>query len=102
MAHSTLGRTLTLDGTVTGQGSLSVLGELRGKVDLRGDVSVPQGARANAEIHADNVEVGGEVTGNLEARDRVEVFSQGTVVGDIKAPRILIANGAHFKGNVAF
>lgn len=100
--HSTLGRTLKVQGIISGQGSVTIMGQVEGQVDVRGDVHIPMGGRAHAEIHADNVEVGGEVHGNVVARERVEVFTQGRVEGDIKAPKILIANGAHFKGNVAF
>ena len=44
--------------------------------------------------------MGGRVTGNVVARERVEVRSNGRMIGDIKAPRIVIADGASFKGNV--
>lgn len=102
MTHSTLGKTLQVEGTLSGQGSVTVLGELQGTIGVDGDVHLPQGARVKADVTADNIEVGGEVEGNLRARDRVEVFSHGQVVGDIQAPKILIANGARFRGNVAF
>ena len=44
--------------------------------------------------------ISGKVTGNISATDKVELKSDCRVVGDIKAPRILIADGASFKGNV--
>ena len=53
-----------------------------------------------ADIETQNVEIAGQVTGNIAATDRVELKSDCRVVGDIKAPRILIADGASFKGNV--
>jgi cytoskeletal protein CcmA (bactofilin family) len=40
------------------------------------------------------------VTGNLAAQNRVEIVSSGKMIGDIKAPRVIVAEGAHFKGNV--
>ena len=46
------------------------------------------------------VDVSGQVTGNISATDKVELKTQCRMVGDIKAPRILIADGASFKGNV--
>ena len=53
-----------------------------------------------ADIETQNVEVSGKVTGNILASDKVELKTDCRVVGDIKAPRILIADGASFKGNV--
>ena len=44
--------------------------------------------------------ISGNVTGNIQASDKVELTADGRMVGDIKAPRILIADGAIFKGNV--
>ena len=58
------------------------------------------GGTAEADIETQNVEVSGQVTGNVAASDKVELKSQCRMVGDIKAPRILIADGASFKGNV--
>ena len=53
-----------------------------------------------ADIETANVEVSGQVTGNIAASDKVELKADCKVVGDIRAPRILIADGAVFKGNV--
>ena len=54
-----------------------------------------------ADIDTKNVEVSGNVTGNIGgASEKVELKADGRMVGDIKAPRILIADGAVFKGNV--
>ena len=53
-----------------------------------------------ADIDTQNVEISGSVTGNIQASEKVELKSDGRMVGDIKAPRILIADGAVFKGNV--
>jgi cytoskeletal protein CcmA (bactofilin family) len=53
-----------------------------------------------ADIDTRNVEISGQVTGNIHSSERVEIKSEGRMTGDIKAPRILIADGAKFKGNV--
>ena len=53
-----------------------------------------------ADIETQNVEIAGRVTGNINATDKVELKTDCRMVGDIKAPRILIADGASFKGNV--
>ena len=52
------------------------------------------------DIEVQNVEITGRVTGNIAATDKVELKADCRVVGDVRAPRILIADGASFKGNV--
>ena len=101
VANTVLGKTLIIDGELRGSSNVRVHGRISGRVNISGDVRVEAGGVVTANVDATNVEVLGEVEGNVGAKDRVEVFSQGRVTGDIKAPRVLIANGAVFKGNVA-
>ena len=61
---------------------------------------VENSGTVEADIETENVVISGNVTGNISAGDKVELKSDGRMVGDIKAPRILIADGAVFKGNV--
>ena len=53
-----------------------------------------------ADIDAHSVEISGRSTGDLNAVDKIQLNSQCRVVGDVSAQRILIADGASFKGNV--
>ena len=53
-----------------------------------------------ADVEAENINIGGSVQGNLIAQNKVEIIASGKMVGDIKAPRVVVAEGAHFKGNV--
>ena len=53
-----------------------------------------------AEIHAKSVVVGGQVRGNITADDKVEVAATGTMLGDVRAPRVVLADGAQFKGTI--
>ncbi|MBI5495998.1 MAG: polymer-forming cytoskeletal protein [Deltaproteobacteria bacterium] len=101
MAITRLGKTMRLQGDVRGSSPLVVLGTVSGSVEVTADVRVEVGGTVRADIAAKSVEVAGEVVGNIRAEDRVEVFAAGRVTGDIRAPRVLIANGAVFKGNVA-
>jgi cytoskeletal protein CcmA (bactofilin family) len=53
-----------------------------------------------ADIGAQSVSIGGSVTGNVTASDRVDLLAGGRLIGDVKAARLTIADGASFKGNV--
>jgi cytoskeletal protein CcmA (bactofilin family) len=74
---------------------------VEGPVSLRGSrLTVGRTAQLNSEIDAREVIVYGNVSGNLRARDRVEIKKDGRVLGDIATARISIEDGAYFKGRI--
>ena len=75
-------------------------GELRGEVRVGSAVTVGADGVVEGPITAPVVRVGGRVVGNVVATDRVEVSPSGSLEGDIAAPRVVIAEGAFFKGKV--
>ena len=79
---------------------LHIRGEVKGRIIVRGDLFVDTTGTVEASVEADNLEVAGQVTGNMTAVKKVEIISGGRAVGDVRAQRILIADGAVFKGNV--
>lgn len=95
-----IGRSIVIDGEITGDEDLVVQGTVKGKISLKQSLFVEGSGVVEADIETQNVEISGSVTGNILASDKVELKSDGRMVGDIKAPRILIADGATFKGNV--
>ena len=100
MASTVIGSSITVDGEILGDEDLQVLGTVKGKISIKDKIVVEQGATVEADIETGHVTVAGRVTGNISASERVEIKAEGKMVGDIKAPRILIADGATFKGNV--
>ncbi len=100
MANTVIGSTIVIDGEISGGEDLVIHGTVKGKIALKESLIVAGSGVVEADIETQNVEVAGQVTGNIAATDRVELKSDCRVVGDIKAPRILIADGASFKGNV--
>ncbi|MFN0064016.1 MAG: polymer-forming cytoskeletal protein [Myxococcaceae bacterium] len=100
MANTIIGSSLVIDGEISGDEDLVVQGTVKGKISLRESLFVEGSGVVEADIETQNVEVAGRVTGNIMATDKVELRSDCRVIGDIRAPRILIADGASFKGNV--
>lgn len=94
------GPNITIDGTVTGSEPVVVEGSIHGKINLTSDLRVGTKARIEATVHARNVTVEGKLTGDISADDRVELVASATVDGNIKAPKIIVAEGAKFRGNV--
>jgi cytoskeletal protein CcmA (bactofilin family) len=100
MANTVIGSTIVIDGEISGAEDLVIQGTVKGKIALKESLIVAGSGVVEADIETQNVEIAGQVTGNIAATDRVELKSDCRVIGDIKAPRILIADGASFKGNV--
>lgn len=101
-AHSGtyFGPNVTIDGTVTGSEPVLIEGTVRGKINLTGELRIGTKARVEAVVHAKNVTVEGKLTGDISADDRVELVASATVDGNIKAPKIIVAEGARFRGSV--
>jgi cytoskeletal protein CcmA (bactofilin family) len=95
-----IGSNLTIDGTVSGSEPVLIEGTVRGKINLSGDLRIGSKARVEATVHAKNVTVEGKLTGDLSADDKVELVASATVDGNIKAPKIIVAEGARFRGSV--
>ena len=100
MANTVIGSSIVIDGEISGDEDLVIQGTVKGKISLKESLFVEASGTVEADIDTQNVEIAGRVTGNISASDKVELKSDCRVVGDIKAPRILIADGASFKGNV--
>lgn len=95
-----IGPNITIDGTLSGGEPVLVEGTVRGKINLQSDLQIGTKAHVEATVHARNVTVEGKVTGDISADDRLELVMTATVDGNIKAPKIIVAEGAKFRGSV--
>ena len=96
-----LGGSLHVKGEITGNEDLHIDGSVEGLVQLEDrKLTVGASARVTADVIAREVVVYGNVKGNLRARDRIEIKKDGSVVGDLTTARIMIEDGAYFKGSI--
>lgn len=100
MAGTVIGEGLTIEGDVTSEEEVVVHGTLRGALSTQDAVSVGTEGTIEADVSAVSLSVAGRVTGNVTASERVDIQAGGRLVGDVKAARLTIADGAAFKGNV--
>jgi cytoskeletal protein CcmA (bactofilin family) len=100
MASTIIGSGITIEGDVSSDEDVVVQGTVRGKLSAREGVVVEQGGVVEADIQGGATSVAGSVTGNIHSTDRVDLQGGAKVVGNVKATRITIADGAQFKGNV--
>ena len=95
-----IGPNISVEGTVTGSEAVVVEGSLKGNVKLGGELRIGNKARVEATVHARNIVIEGKLNGDVSADERVELVAGSNVNGNIKAPRIVVAEGASFRGNV--
>ena len=100
MPVTTIGNSLILDGELQGTTGLSIQGIVKGKIEIDNTITVKKGAVIKADIKAKDVQISGEVKGNISASGNVHYMEGCTVVGNTTTARILIADGASIKGSV--
>jgi cytoskeletal protein CcmA (bactofilin family) len=99
---ATIGKSLKIKGEVIGSESLFIDGRVEGSVSLPDcRVTIARGAEVWANTTAREVVVFGKVLGNIDAGDRVDIRSEGSLTGDVTTRRITISDGASFQGGIA-
>src|SRR6186713_1841840 len=96
-----IGKSVVIKGELNGSEDLTVEGQVEGTIQLREHVlTIGPNGRIKAQVFAKSVIILGQVSGNITASDKVDIRDNGSVDGDIVAPRVAIAEGAHFRGSV--
>ena len=96
-----IGKSVVIKGELTGSEDLTIEGHVEGKIELRQNVlTIGPTGKIKAQVFAKSVIILGEVTGNVTATEKVDLRDNGAVDGDIAAPRVAIAEGAHFRGSI--
>ena len=96
-----IGKSVVFNGNLSASEDLFVEGTVDGKIELRDHVlTIGPNAKIKAEVHAKTVIVRGEVVGNITASEKLDIRDSGSVDGDISAPLVAIAEGAHLRGSV--
>jgi cytoskeletal protein CcmA (bactofilin family) len=96
-----LGASIRVKGEISGSEDLHIDGTVEGLVQLDGrKLTVGMAAKVTADVMAREIVVYGSVKGNLRATDKIEIKKDGSVVGDLTTARIMIEDGAYFKGAI--
>ena len=94
-----IGPKTKISGEISGDEDVLVEGQIEGEIRISRDLRVGAGGIVKAKVAAQSIIVSGEVVGDCEATGRVELQSTGKLTGNIRAPKIVIAEGAMFRGN---
>ena len=95
-----IGKSVTVKGEILGNEQLTIEGTVEGRIMIETTVLVRDSGIVKADVDAANVNVAGGVIGNISVTEKIEIVSGGYVVGDIRAPRLIINDGASVKGNI--
>ena len=99
--RATIGRSITIKGEVKGDEDLLIQGKIDGSVLLKEHaVTVGPEGEVKADIGARVITVEGKVEGNLSAQEQVILRSSARVQGNISSPRVVLEDGARFRGGV--
>jgi len=94
-----IGYGVSVEGTLQTVGDIQINGHFKGKLITRGDVVIGEHGRVNANINGENVYIAGEVTGNVNAVDKLEILETGKINGNISSTALSVESGGVFKGS---
>src|SRR5947199_2680390 len=98
---ASIGKSVTIKGQIFSREDLVVDGEIEGAIELNDHrLTVGPNGRVRAGIKAREIVVLGSIDGNVEALDKIDIRKDAKLVGDIKTARIVIEDGAYFKGSI--
>ncbi len=100
--ESVISGEITITGKIDGAGHVRLLGRFEGDVHIQGDLTVEAGAKLTGSVRAKSVTIGGEIEGNIEGADSVEILSTGVLNGDLAAGTLTVASGSRMRGRVEF
>jgi cytoskeletal protein CcmA (bactofilin family) len=83
------------------EGNLRVSGTLEGQIEATGDVDVTEAATVKATVAGREVNVSGQVNGAVTASKKLVIGRGGSIVGDVRVPRLIMQDGASLSGNVS-
>jgi cytoskeletal protein CcmA (bactofilin family) len=97
---TTIGPTIVIRGRLTSDEDLVVKGRIDAVITSTKALMIEDSGIVKANVQVRSVRVNGILVGNINASDKAEIAAGGRVVGDIRAPKLVIADGAAFRGSV--
>lgn len=94
-----IGENAEFEGMLVCSGDITIEGRFKGELSVRGTLFVGEDAEVEAEIHAAQVVIAGQIRGNIIADEKIELSRPGKVLGNIQAPILVIDEGVIFEGN---
>lgn len=100
--ESVISADLTIEGKIEGSGHVRIAGRFKGDVNVDGNLTIESGAHVTGQVRAKTVIISGELHGNIEGAQRVELLESGVLAGDVKAGSLTVSAGSRMRGQVEF
>jgi cytoskeletal protein CcmA (bactofilin family) len=100
--ESVVAQGITITGKIEGAGHVRISGKFEGDVHIQGDLTIETGAKLTGGIRAESVAIAGEIQGNIDSAQKVELLASGILEGDLKAGTLTVAAGSRMRGRVEF
>lgn len=97
---SLLGKDMKVKGTITSSENIIIEGVVDGKININHNVYIGKTGKVKAEIFAKEIMIEGEVIGDVHGSEKVEIVPGGALNGNIISEKVVLADGARFKGNI--
>ena len=91
---------LTIEGKIEGAGHVRIAGKFKGDVKVQGNLTIDQGAKVAGGVTANKVTLAGELDGNIDSAQQVELLQSGVINGDLKAGSLTVAAGSRIRGHI--
>ena len=97
-AKNNLSADVEIKGSIKFQNDLTIDGKVEGDITSPGALIIGENADVRAEIKTKSITVHGKVQGNITVEERCELKGRAQLIGDLKAARLVIEEGATFVG----
>lgn len=100
-AKASIGPTIVINGHISGDEDVVISGTCEGTINLpKHTLTIQSGGHVRADVAANTVQIEGQVEGDVDGVDKVVLAATGRMEGNIKAPRVIVNDGAKFKGSI--
>jgi cytoskeletal protein CcmA (bactofilin family) len=99
-AGTVIGADTVIKGEMTVQNRARILGRFEGTIDSKGQVEVADKAVCKADVSASTIAVDGQIEGNITALEKAHLNGTARIVGDLVASKLVVTEGAAFKGHL--
>ena len=100
VGNTIIGDTIIIRGNVQGDEDLTIKGRVEGSITLTKDLFIETSGIVKADVNVQNIFISGVLVGNVTASQLVEISADGRMVGNINAPRVVIVDGASYRGRI--
>ncbi|NQT79359.1 MAG: polymer-forming cytoskeletal protein [Candidatus Aminicenantes bacterium] len=88
-----------IDGNLTFKGSFRIDGHFKGKIDSESILIIGEKGKVEADVNIGYIIINGEIKGNIQATEKVEINATGRVIGSVITPKLIVEEGAYLETN---